>query len=210
MGSHADQLTGAVDPGVISRHDISIRNKETIMKKIVLYILVAVAAAACASKETRDTGPAVSDRSTAVPSTSASTSGSTTQQQRPTQPLAGNPLTDPNSPLSKRSVYFDFDSNAVKDEYRNVVTAHSRYMTSDKRDARMRIEGNCDERGSREYNLALGQRRAEAVKKVMTVLGVSDGRIETTSYGEEKPVANGHDEGAWAQNRRADIKYAGE
>jgi peptidoglycan-associated lipoprotein len=74
----------------------------------------------------------------------------------------------------------------------------------------VRIEGNCDERGSREYNLALGQRRAEAVKKIMTVLGVSDGRIETISFGEEKPVAMGHDEAAWAKNRRADIKYAGE
>ena len=179
------------------------------MKKAILYILVAIAAAACASKETSDTGPAVSDRSTAVPSPNASSGGSTTQQQRPTQPIAGNPLTDPNNPLSKRSVYFDYDSNAVKDEYRNVVTAHSRYM-ADKRDSRIRIEGNCDERGSREYNLALGQRRAEAVKKLITVLGVADGRIETTSYGEEKPVAPGHDESAWAQNRRADIKYAGE
>ena len=117
---------------------------------------------------------------------------------------------DPASLLSqKRSVYFDFDSNAVRDEYRDLVTRHSRYM-SEKRDASIRIEGNCDERGSREYNLALGQRRAEAVKKVMTVLGVSDGRIETTSYGEEKPVAMGHDEASWAQNRRADITYAGE
>jgi len=122
----------------------------------------------------------------------------------------GNPLTDPNNILSKRSVYFDFDSNSVKDEYRNMITAHSRYMTGDKRDSRMRIEGNCDERGSREYNLALGQRRAEAVKKVMTVLGVQDGRIETISYGEEKPQAMGHDESSWAQNRRADIKYTGE
>jgi len=124
--------------------------------------------------------------------------------------MAGNPLTDPNSPLSKRSVYFDYDSNSVKDEYRNLVQAHSRYMTADKRDSRMRIEGNCDERGSREYNLALGQRRAEAVKRMMTVMGVTDGRIETVSYGEEKPAAPGHDESAWAQNRRADIKYAGE
>jgi peptidoglycan-associated lipoprotein len=106
-------------------------------------------------------------------------------------------------------VFFDYDSNAVKDEFRGLVQAHSRYLT-DKRDTRVRIEGNADERGSREYNLALGQRRAEAVKKVMTVLGVSDGRVETTSYGEEKPVANGHDEQSWAQNRRADIKYAGE
>jgi len=90
------------------------------------------------------------------------------------------------------------------------VQAHSRYLTADKRDAKIRIEGNCDERGSREYNLALGQRRAEAVKRMMTVMGVTDGRIETVSYGEEKPAAPGHDENAWAQNRRADIKYAGE
>jgi peptidoglycan-associated lipoprotein len=180
------------------------------MKKVLLYVLVAVAAAACASKETQTTVPSVTDRSSGVTQPQAGVGGSTTQPQRPAQPLAGNPLTDPNSPLSKRSVYFEFDSNSVKDEYRSLVTAHSRYMTSDKRDSRMRIEGNCDERGSREYNLALGQRRAEAVKKIMTVLGVSDGRIETVSYGEEKPVAPGHDENAWAQNRRADIKYAGE
>jgi peptidoglycan-associated lipoprotein len=178
------------------------------MKNIVLYILVGAAAAACASKETRDTGPVVSDRSTAVPSAGASSSASNTQQQRPSQSPTGTAMAD-GAALAKRSVYFDFDSNAVKDEYRNVVTAHSRNM-ADKRDLRMRIEGNCDERGSREYNLALGQRRAEAVKKVITVLGVADGRIETTSYGEEKPVAPGHDESAWAQNRRADIKYAGE
>jgi peptidoglycan-associated lipoprotein len=179
------------------------------MKQVALYILVAVAAAACASKETQ-TQPSVTDRSTAVPSTSAQAGSSSTQRQQPSQPLAGNPLTDPNSPLSKRSVYFDFDSNSVKDEYRGLVQAHSRYMSSDKRDSRIRIEGNCDERGSREYNLALGQRRAEAVKQVMTVLGVNGGRIETTSYGEEKPAAPGHDEQSWAQNRRADIKYAGE
>ena len=179
------------------------------MKNTALYILVAIAAAACASTESQ-TQPSVSDRSTAVPSTSAQSGASTTQRTQPSQAMAGNPLNDPNSPLSKRSVYFDFDSNAVKDEYRGLVQAHSRYMTSDKRDSRIRIEGNCDERGSREYNLALGQRRAEAVKKVMTVLGVSDGRIETISYGEEKPAAQGHDEQAWAQNRRADIKYSGE
>jgi peptidoglycan-associated lipoprotein len=177
------------------------------MKKAALYIAVAVLGAACASKETKQEST-VADRSTPVPQT-------TTQQQRstttPTTPsmVQGNPLRDPSNILSKRSVYFDFDSNAVKDEYHGLVQAHSRYMT-DKRDSRIRIEGNCDERGSREYNLALGQRRAEAVKKVMTVLGVGDGRIETISYGEEKPVAPGHDEASWAQNRRADIKYSGE
>jgi peptidoglycan-associated lipoprotein len=180
------------------------------MKRLALYIAIATLAAACASKETRqEGGPAVTDRSSGAPNANA---GSSTSSTRPTTPSSGmnrNELTDPNSPLSKRSVFFEYDSNSVKDEYRGLVQAHSRYL-SDKRDTRIRIEGNCDERGSREYNLALGQRRAEAVKKVMTVLGVSDGRIETVSYGEEKPVANGHDEAAWAQNRRADIKYAGE
>ena len=176
------------------------------MKKAALYLAIAVVAGACASKETRQE-PAVSDRSTAVPAPVIGGGGTT--MQRPTErPIAGNPLKE--GVLSNRSVYFDFDSNSVKDEYRGLVQAHSRYMTSDKRDSRIRIEGNCDERGSREYNLALGQRRAEAVKKVMTVLGVGDGRIETISFGEEKPVAKGHDEDSWKQNRRADIKYSGE
>jgi peptidoglycan-associated lipoprotein len=176
------------------------------MKNAALYLAIAVVAAACASKETRQE-PTVTDRSSAVPPTTAG-GGSTTQRPVTTAPIAGNPIKE--GQLANRSVYFDYDSNAVKDDYRGLVQAHSRYLTSDKRDARIRIEGNCDERGSREYNLALGQRRAEAVKKVMTVLGVNDGRIETISYGEEKPVAAGHDEAAWSQNRRADIKYAGE
>jgi peptidoglycan-associated lipoprotein len=175
------------------------------MKKLALYLVVAAVAAACASKEAKQE-PTVSDRSTAVnPPTTGTTSN--TNRTTPPPPIVRNELTD--GPLSKRSVYFDYDSNAVKDEYRGLVQAHSRYLT-DKRDARIRIEGNCDERGSREYNLALGQRRAESVKKIMTVLGVPDARVETVSYGEEKPVAPGHDEAAWAQNRRADIKYAGE
>ena len=176
------------------------------MQKVALYLALGILAAACASKDVKQEAP-VTDRSSTTPPT-ATAPGSTTA---PTRPVASiDPLKDPNNPLSKRSVYFDFDSNAVKDEYRGLVTAHSRYLTADKRDAHIRIEGNCDERGSREYNLALGQRRAESVKKVMSVLGVQDGRIETTSYGEEKPVAMGHDEASWAQNRRADIKYPGE
>ena len=178
------------------------------MKNAALIIATAFLAAACASKDTK-TEAQVDDKSRSVDTAKAPPKGGPD-----TSPIAKqspiDPLKDPNGPLAKRSVYFDYDSNAVKDEYRNMITAHSRYMTGDMRDARMRIEGNCDERGSREYNLALGQRRAEAVKKVLTVLGVQDGRVETTSYGEEKPKAMGHDESSWAQNRRADIKYAGE
>jgi peptidoglycan-associated lipoprotein len=177
------------------------------MKNVALYLAIAVIAAGCASKETKTDAP-VTDRSSGVSQPSGTASGSTsTPAQQPS--IAGNPLRDPSNILSKRSVFFDYDSNAVKDEYRGLVQAHSRYL-GDKRDSKIRIEGNCDERGSREYNLALGQRRAESVKKMMSVLGVSDGRIETISFGEEKPMSPGHDEQAWSQNRRADIKYAGE
>jgi peptidoglycan-associated lipoprotein len=179
------------------------------MKNIALYLAVGIVAAACASKDTK-TEAQVEDKSTQVTPPKTAPGSDQANRMQPQPKIAGDPLKDPNSPLYKHSVFFDFDSNAVKDEYRGTITAHSRYLTGDRKDTRIRIEGNCDERGSREYNLALGQRRAEAVKKVMTVLGVQDGRIETISYGEEKPAAMGHDESSWAQNRRADIKYPGE
>jgi peptidoglycan-associated lipoprotein len=174
------------------------------MKNAVLCIALAGLLAACGSTEVKKDVPVV-DRTTPQQPTGSPTGSTTSGVTNP--PIASTALTDPG--LTKRSVYFDYDSNAVKDEYRGVVQAHSKFM-AEKRDTTARIEGNCDERGSREYNLALGQRRAEAVKKVMTVLGVPEGRIETVSYGEEKPMAPGHDEAAWAQNRRADIKYSGE
>jgi peptidoglycan-associated lipoprotein len=176
------------------------------MKRIFAAVAVALLVAACGSQEVKKDVP-VTDRTTTPPTATTGPTSTTTPTTTPT--ITANPLKDPSNILSKRSVYFDFDSNAVKDEYRGLIQAHSKYM-GDKKDSRIRVEGNCDERGSREYNLALGQRRAEAVKKVMTVLGVGEGRIETISFGEEKPVAPGHDEASWAQNRRADIKYAGE
>jgi peptidoglycan-associated lipoprotein len=177
------------------------------MKKAALYLALAVLAAACASKETKTDAP-VSDISSGTKAPQQTATAPQVTPQPPAQGISGNALTT--GQLANRSVYFDFDSNAVKDEYRGLVQAHARYMTADKKDASIRIEGNCDERGSREYNLALGQRRAEAVKNVMTVLGVQNGRIETVSFGEEKPAAMGHDETSWAKNRRADIKYSGE
>jgi peptidoglycan-associated lipoprotein len=186
-----------------------IKQKENTMKTAALYLVVAALAAGCASTDSTKVAPVTDSSSGVTPPTQAPTQGSTATPSRPGDNVAGNPLRDPSNILSKRSVYFEYDSNAVKDEYRGLVQAHSRYM-GEKRDSKIRIEGNCDERGSREYNLALGQRRAESVKKVMTVLGVNDGRIETVSYGEEKPVAMGHDEQSWSQNRRADIKYSGE
>jgi peptidoglycan-associated lipoprotein len=118
-------------------------------------------------------------------------------------------LTDPNSILSKRSVFFDFDRYDVRDEYRPLIEAHARYLRDNKQ-AKMLIQGNTDERGSREYNLALGQRRSEAMKRMLMLLGAREDQVEAVSLGEEKPRAPGNDEAAWSQNRRGDILYQGE
>jgi peptidoglycan-associated lipoprotein len=125
------------------------------------------------------------------------------------KPLAANPLTDPKNILSRRSILFDYDSFIVKDEYRPMVTAHARYLQQNP-SARMRVEGNADERGSREYNLALGQRRADAVKQMLQLLGARADQIESISFGEEKPRCSDQTESCWAQNRRGDIAYQGE
>ena len=108
--------------------------------------------------------------------------------------------------LAKRSVYFDFDKSLIKGEYQPLVEAHGRYLVEHTA-RQIRIEGNCDERGGREYNLALGQRRADAVRERMELVGVAATRIETISFGKEKPKALGHDEAAWVENRRADLVY---
>ncbi|NTV71580.1 MAG: peptidoglycan-associated lipoprotein Pal [Azonexaceae bacterium] len=118
-------------------------------------------------------------------------------------------LHDPANPLSKRSIYFDLDSNLIKQDYRSVVEAHGKFLAK-KPGVKIVVRGNTDERGSREYNVALGQRRADATKQALSAYGVTDDQIETVSLGSEKPVAEGHDEAAWAKNRRADIAYSGE
>ncbi|NIE86537.1 MULTISPECIES: peptidoglycan-associated lipoprotein Pal [unclassified Burkholderia] len=117
-----------------------------------------------------------------------------------------DPLNDPNGPLAKRSVYFDFDSYSVSDQYQSLLAQHAQYLKS--HPARhILIQGNTDERGTSEYNLALGQKRAEAVRRGLSLLGVPDSQMESVSLGKEKPQALGHDEASWAQNRRADIVY---
>ena len=114
---------------------------------------------------------------------------------------------DPNAAAANapRVVYFDFDSFVVKDEYRSVVEAQAKRLNGDK-NRRVSIEGHTDERGGREYNLALGQKRAEAVVRSMGLLGVNAAQMEPVSFGEERPAVQGSDEGAWAKNRRAEIK----
>ncbi len=122
---------------------------------------------------------------------------------------AGNPLKDPQNILSKRAIFFDYDRFDVRDEFKSLLEAHARYLR-EHAGTRMLIQGNTDERGAREYNLALGQKRAEAIKRVLTLLGVKEEQVEAVSIGEEKPRAPGQTEDAYAQNRRGDILYQGE
>jgi peptidoglycan-associated lipoprotein len=138
----------------------------------------------------------------------------TTQQTTNTTPGSGQyglsqDLRNPGNILSKRVVYYEYDSFLVRDEFKPVIEAHAKYLLSNK-NARLKVEGNTDERGSREYNLALGQKRADAVKRLFVLLGVADARIETVSFGEERPKVEGASENAYAQNRRSELRYEGE
>lgn len=145
----------------------------------------------------------------AAASSSATSSSPSTTGARSGSNVGGSKLGDAvppvgQSPDLKRSVYYEFDKYEVKPEYRALVESHARWLRANP-GARLTIEGNADEQGSREYNLALGQRRAESVGKLMTLMGVRSEQIEAISYGEERPRSNGHDEKAWAENRRSDF-----
>jgi peptidoglycan-associated lipoprotein len=184
--------------------------------RAICIVLIASALGACATTETPQVQPpaAVEDR------TPGAKPGATAQPV-PGQPITGVDLTgrpaaggaaalkDPNNILSKRSVFYDFDKFDVKEEYRPMVEAHARYLRENG-GTKMLVQGNADERGSREYNLALGQRRSEGVKRMLMLLGGREEQIEAVSLGEEKPRATGSGEEAWAQNRRSDMLYPGE
>jgi peptidoglycan-associated lipoprotein len=118
-------------------------------------------------------------------------------------------LKDPNNILSKRSIYYDYDKFDVKDDYRKLVEAHAKFLRENPT-AKMLIQGNTDERGSREYNVGLGQRRSDGVKRMLMLLGVKEDQMESVSLGEEKPKSEGQTEQAWSQNRRSDMLYNGE
>ncbi len=182
-------------------------------------ILVAVASAllvACKSTPMADKPAAVEDKSPttatkpADSAPAADTSGVKEVVVDSNANASGNnPLKDPNNILSKRNIYFDFDSDIVKAEFRPLIEAHAKYLQANG-NAKVILQGNTDERGTREYNLALGQRRSVAVKKSLNLLGVQDKQIETVSYGEEKAAQNCADENCFQLNRRVDIVYEGE
>ncbi len=173
-----------------------------------LFAAVAAAAmlGACSSTPV---APATAPAAPAAKTGAAATPSSGTAQPASSSVASVTvlPHKDPNSLISReRSIYFDYDDDAIKSQGTAVVENHGKYLMAHPALA-VRIEGNADERGSAEYNLALGQRRAEAVLRAMKIYGVKDSQMEPVSFGEERPKATGHDEAAWAQNRRADIAY---
>ena len=165
---------------------------------LAILVSSAVLLAACSSTKLDDKNAPVENR--------AGANGVDTRAVGTVNAGSADPLNDPQGILAKRSVYFDYDSFSVKDEYRSVVENHAKYLVAHK-DRKVIIQGNTDDRGGAEYNLALGQKRAEAVRKALVLLGVSESQVEAVSFGKEKPKALGQDESSYAENRRADIAY---
>jgi peptidoglycan-associated lipoprotein len=170
------------------------------IKNIALIMTSVVVLAACSSPVKLNNAPVVERNSTAAAAAADPRQVSTVNTG------STDPLNDPQGVLAMRSVYFDFDSYAVRGSETAVIQNHSQYLNKNK-NRKVLIQGNTDDRGGAEYNLALGQKRAEAVRKSMTLLGVSESQMEAVSLGKEKPKAQDSNEAAWAENRRADIVY---
>ena len=167
------------------------------MKKLVISIVLLNLLAACASQKPKE----VTSAPAQAPAAAAAVAAPAAQAQ-----TNMDPLNDPKSILAGRSVYYPFDVAAVQAADKPLVQAHAKYL-GDNANRKVRLEGNCDERGSNEYNLGLGQRRADGVQKMLELGGAKAAQLNSVSYGEEKPKATGHDEASWSQNRRSDIKY---
>ena len=171
------------------------------IKTLSITLVAAAALAACSSTPLETPKATVADATmapanTAAPSTAQSTVATVTL----------DPIDDPKGSLAARSVFFAYDNFAVDAKYQPLVQAHGQLLQS-RPQVQIRVEGNTDERGSREYNLSLGDKRAQVVAKQLELMGAKPGQIEAVSYGEERPKAEGHDEAAYAENRRADIRY---
>lgn len=173
-----------------------------------LTTLIAAAwLAGCSSVPLGDNGGApVESRTPGANSGTAGAAGAGSGESRVTPvDLTKGGANDANAG-AQRVVYFDFDSYAVKDEYRPLIDRFAKSLATDRK-KKLQVEGHTDDRGGREYNLALGQKRAEAVAKSLALLGAGDSQVEAVSFGKERPAAQGSDEAAWAQNRRAELNY---
>jgi len=171
------------------------------IKRIFLAVAVAVAMAGCSSVPLNDV-PVVDKSATTVPGPAG---GGTQSSVAPV--VTDSAIGTTQGPANvARIVYFDYDSYVIKPEFQSLIEAHARFLKANN-GRRVNIEGHTDERGGREYNLALGQRRSEAVRRALGLLGVPDSQVEPVSFGKEKPAAPGSDEAAWAKNRRAELVY---
>jgi peptidoglycan-associated lipoprotein len=168
------------------------------MKTSLAALIIAGLAAGCATQTNPESSPAPAPAPTAFGSTPSA-------RPAPGTSVAGVRSAAAVMPQA-RSVYYEYDQSTIRADGTKVVDANAQYLREHP-DLKIKVEGNADERGSREYNLALGQRRADAVQKRMQILGIPADRIETVSYGKEKPKATGHDETSWSENRRSDILY---
>jgi peptidoglycan-associated lipoprotein len=173
-----------------------------------LLILTVILLSACGSSvKLNDPNVTIEDRSVnANDKTSANTNAIDPRSIQTIDVTANDPLNDPKGELAQRSIYFDYNSYTIKEDFSNVIQAHAKYLVKNPK-RKIFVQGNTDERGSREYNLALGQKRAEAVRNALSILSVPEAQVEAVSLGEEKPRALGENETAWSENRRADIVY---
>src|SRR5579883_1693410 len=180
------------------------------MKRLLSIALLATVTllAGCPKKNTTVEPPAAG---TQVPGAGQGQTGGTGAGGTTINPLgeAGGTAIGPSDqtgPLSKRIIYFDFDKSEIKPEFAEIIAAHARYLTAHP-NLKMRLEGNTDERGTREYNIGLGERRAQAVRRALMLQGVAEAQLTTVSYGAERPAVQGDDESAWSQNRRVEMVY---
>ena len=173
----------------------------------LVALAVAAALSGCATTPEEQTAAAATPPSTRTTPGASTSTGPGSRAAVP--PVAVARGAQDSRPDLKRSVYYEFDKYDVKPEYRALLQSHAAWLKANPQ-ARITIEGNADEQGSREYNIALGQRRADAVKRMMVLLGAQEIQIETVSFGKEKPRREGHDETSWTENRRVDIVHAGE
>lgn len=180
------------------------------MVSLMAGLVVASTLAACASSVPLDEVPVVDRSGTAVSPLGQGAAGTSSQSggadQRGVSPVQVAPTDTAQPAAMARIVYFDYDSFEIKPEFATTLEANARYLAAN-RGRRLALEGHTDERGGREYNLALGQKRAEAVRRALTLLGVGDAQVEPVSFGEEKPAVNGFNEDAYAKNRRVEFTY---
>jgi len=188
-----------------------------VLRKILVLLIPLVLAAGCAAtKESTTMGGAdeAAPATAEVAPISQPAAGEETGGAAETLGVSGesgfqgNELANSDALLAKRKIYFDFDKSEIKKEFLAIIEAHGQYL-AEHPNARVALQGNTDERGTREYNMALGERRAKAVRRFLAAQGASFSQIEVISYGEERPVSRGHDEDSWALNRRVDIVYSG-